>query len=128
MLAVEQYRELELALAQKHTYLEALKQDPQLQKELAFDAALDEFLAQHSMNKVKLQLFLNADVTSDFYKKPAASKAKTKATRNSHPEPAKTFVNPYNGDVLTVKRLSHGTYKLWVEEYGEEKVQSWLQA
>lgn len=128
MLAIEQYRELELALAQKHTYLEALKQDPQLQKELAFDAALDEFLAQHSMNKVKLQLFLNADVTSDFYKKPVTNKAKTKATRNSHPEPLKSFRNPHTGEVLNVKRLSHGTYKLWVENYGEDVVQSWLQA
>jgi hypothetical protein len=126
MLAIEQYRELELQLAQKYTYLEALKQDPQLQKEIAFDVALDDFLAQHSMNKVKLQLFLKADITSDFYKKPVASK--TKATRATGPEDAKTFLNPHTGDVLTIKRLSHGTYKLWVETYGEDVVQSWLQA
>lgn len=124
MLIVEQYRELEQAIAQKHTYLEALKNDPELQRELAFDAALEAFLAQHSMNKHKLHLFLRSDPSVDFYKKPVA--AKGKATRNSHPEPTKTFRNPHSGEILTVKRLSHSTYKQWVAEHGEATVQSWL--
>lgn len=124
MLAIEQYRELELVLAQKQTYIEALKNDPELQRELAFDAALEAFLAQHSMNKQKLHLFLRSDPAVDFYKKPVA--AKTKATRNSHTEPTKTFRNPHSGEILTVKRLSHGAYKQWVEQHGEETVQSWL--
>lgn len=133
MLAIEQYRQTELELEKLTAYLEALKHDPDLAKELAFDAALVEFLDQHSMNKQKLQVFLKSDQSLDFSKKPVAkkpgaNKGQAKATRDSHPEPAKTFRNPYTGMVLTVKRLSHGTYKAWVEEHGEETVQSWLQA
>lgn len=124
MLVVEQYRELELAIAQKHTYLEALRNDPELQRELAFDAALEAFLAQHSMNKQKLHLFLRTDPSVDFYKKPVG--AKTKAAGATNPEATKTFRNPHTGEILTVKRLSHGTYKKWVADHGEKTVQSWL--
>jgi hypothetical protein len=130
MTMIAQYRELESAIAQKISYLEAIKNDPELQRELAFDAALEDFLNLHSMSKHKLHAFLRADPTSDFYQKPAATKAK-KATGGQGArgqEPAKTFRNPITNELLTVKRLSHGTYKQWVEQYGEETVQSWLLA
>lgn len=124
MLAIEQYRQTEQELAKLTAYLEALKHDPDLTKELAFDTALVEFLDQHSMNKQKLQVFLAADPTLDFYKKPAGAKKAKSPVKGEVP---KTFRNPYTGQVLTIKRLTHGTYKKWCEEHGEATVQLWLQ-
>lgn len=125
MLAIEQYRQTELELEKLTAYLEALKHDPDLAKELAFDAALVEFLDQHSMNKQKLQVFLLSDQSLDFSKKPAAAKKAGKKLVKG--EVTKTFRNPYTGEVLTIKRLTHGTYKQWCEEHGEAIVQLWLQ-
>lgn len=56
-------------------------------------------------------------------KRTRSKKLRTPATRQWS---AKTYRNPYSGELLVVKSRNNGKLKAWLAEYGEEVVNTWL--
>lgn len=116
------YRKAELALAKQVAEFEALKADPELRKELEFSGHLDEFLKQHGMSRSRLQEFLSMQgVTASA---GATGAAKTTKTYNKHP--GRVYTNPHTKQTITVKRIDNKVLQGWVEQYGQDEVNSWL--
>lgn len=111
------FRKAELALAKQVAEFEALKSDPELRKELEFNAVLDKFLESHGMTRGRLQAFLMAQGTaSDVPKAP---------TKVYNTQPARMYKNPSTGETLTVKRVDNKKLREWISEHGEDVVSSW---
>lgn len=149
MFKIAELRAAEKALADAQRALEALQANPELKRELEFNRALDKFLAEHLMDRAKLQAFLTmqgfpprvpAVSKSSVLKpsgkggskaatKPAAKPAKEKNPRKTPNRPAaKIYKNPFNGETITVKRIDHGVLQRWIAEHGKETVDTWLVA
>lgn len=155
MFKIAELRAAEKALAEAQRVLEALQQNPELQRELELNRALDKFLAEHLMDRAKLQAFLTMQgfpprvpvVSKSAALKPAgksSGKAATKAAAKPGPKPgakavkatgtrqspnkppAKVYKNPLNGETITVKRIDHGVLQRWIAEHGKETVDTWL--
>lgn len=121
MSKLAELRAAELELGKQLAALEALKNDAGLKLEMEFDSALKRLMADYGVSRETVASLLGMGV-------PAGA---TKATGGAHKvfkgEKPKTFLNPHTGERLTVKRLSHGKYKAWVEQYGAVIVETWLQ-
>lgn len=122
MSKLAEFRAAEEELGRKLAALEALRNDTELKAEIAFERALTKLLEDHGMDRSKLLSILGADQTQD------APKAKsTNGRAPQKREIPKTFRNPHTEETITVKRLTNGRYRAWVEQYGEAVVYSWLQ-
>lgn len=121
MSKIAEFRAAELELGKQIAALEALRNDAALKRELAFETALNNLLAQFDVSRETLVAMLGVTPRAD------APKAATGKRKIVNREPAKTFLNPHTGESLTVKRLTNGKYKAWVEKYGAVVVQTWLQ-
>ncbi|MNF56549.1 hypothetical protein D3C84_380390 [compost metagenome] len=121
MSKIAEFRAAELELGKQIAALEALRNDAALKRELAFESALNNLLTQFDISRETLVGMLGVAPRAD------AHKATTGKRKIVNREPAKTFLNPHTGERLTVKRLSHGKYKEWVEKYGAVVVETWLQ-
>jgi hypothetical protein len=150
MFKIAEFRAAEKALAKQLAAFEELKNNAELRRELEFDKALDKFLAEHLMNRAKLQAFLTMQgfpprlgapvkAAAKAVAKPAAKAAAkpgpkaaakpAKGTRLApNKSPAKVYKNPHNGESITVKRVDHGVLQRWVAEHGKETVDTWLVA
>lgn len=154
MFKIAELRAAEKALAEAQRVLESLQQNPELQRELEFNRALDKFLNEHLMDRAKLQAFLTMQgfpprvpvVSKSAATKPAgktgkaatkagaksaaapgAKPAKTTGTRQNPNRPAaKVYKNPFNNETISVKRIDHGVLQRWIAEHGKETVDTWL--
>jgi hypothetical protein len=121
MSKIAEFRAAEIELGKQLAAFEALRNDAALKRELEFEGALNRLLEDYGVSRETLVSLLGLAPRQEDSK---ATSGKRKVIKR---EPAKTFLNPHTGERLTVKRLSHGTYKEWVEKYGEVIVQTWLQ-
>lgn len=127
---IAQYTAAELALAKQVTALEELKNDPELKRELEFNAELDDLLARYSFSKSKLHNFLDAQlgaIKAAEPKVPRAAKApkepkEKKVTKHKN----KVWTNPHTGEEVLSRRRDHKTLLAWTEQYGLEAVLSWM--
>jgi hypothetical protein len=129
---IAQYTAAELALAKQVTALEELKNDPELKRELAFNAELDELLAKYSFSKPKLHSFLDAQhgaTEAAETKAPRPVKAgkadKDKPGYSAHKD--KLWTNPHTGESVKSRRRDHKTILQWIEQHGLETVMTWMQ-
>lgn len=123
MSRLSEFRAAEIELGRQLAALEALRNDAELKREIAFESALTKLLDDFGMTRNTLLDILGASPTQNTksYEVPG------KARKTLKSEIPKTFINPHTGEKLTVKRLSNGRYKEWVAKHGEVIVQSWLQ-
>lgn len=141
MFKIAQYCAAEIALAKQVTALEEMKNDPELKRELAFDAELEALLAKHSMNKERLHTFLNAQqaaikaaerrkggpVPVAAFSATASSSSTTSrsGSKNSPRGNVKLYTNPHTGEQVYSARRDHSTLKQWAAEHGLQAVISW---
>lgn len=123
MSKIAEFRAAELALGKQLAAFEALKNDHALKRELEFDAALTRLLADYNLDRNSLVSILG--LTGSKANVAANSEPREKRVYKKREAP-KTFRNPHTGETLTVKRLTHSSYKAWVEQYGEVVVHTWL--
>jgi len=128
------FKAAERALAIYYRELQEMKDDPELKRELEFDAALNELLERFKVSRETLLDILKMDSQNE--KKVAnaklsslsgvPSKASTKAIARSHQKfPLRTYLNPHNGVQIKIRLGTDSKYKEWVKEYGKETVESW---
>jgi hypothetical protein len=115
-----QFRAAERALAQQVAEFEALKNDPELRREIEFDDALNRFLEQQKMSRSKLLAHLQLD---DEQGRPA--KTARSAPRKKQEFKERIFRNPHTNETLKVKSTNHGTFREWTALHGKDVVQSW---
>jgi len=143
MSTLAEFKRAERELAIRVRAFQEMKQSPEVQKAIAFEKALDDFLAVHKITRSALYELLSIEFDGDkkpakksHKKKPAPakkavstpSKPVTKRAPNRHPPIMKirVFANPHTGKEITVRGNRDGVFNAWNAEYGKDVVKSWL--
>lgn len=121
MSLVNTYRGLEQEIARLTAQLEKLKESPELQREAEFEAKLRDLMTEYGKDVSDI-----ATILGPVGAKPAAGRGgagRASAPRAQAKE--RTFKNPHDGEVLTLKKLNSRAYRAWVEKYGADVVAGW---
>lgn len=138
MSALAEFKRAERELAIRVRAFQEMKQSPEVQKAIAFEKALDDFLAVHKLSRSALFELLSIEFEGDkspakksHHKKPAtpatksASKPTDKRTRVFNGVKIRTFKNPETGEELVVRGNRDGKFNAWNAKYGKDVVRSW---
>lgn len=118
MSIIAEYKALEAQIAEQQKRLEALKGDEKLKREIEFESKLRTLLAEYNYSLRNVVALLD----------PNASKSVGAPVKGARRERTlKRYKNPNNGEVVETKGGNHKVLKAWKEQYGAEKVESWLQ-
>lgn len=118
MSIIAEYKALEAQIAEQQKRLEVLKGDGKLKREIEFETKLRALLADYNYSLRNVIALLA----------PNAGKGAVAPVKGTRRERAlKRYKNPHNGDVVETKGGNHKILKAWKEQYGSEKVESWLQ-
>ncbi|MFK1487547.1 histone-like nucleoid-structuring protein, MvaT/MvaU family [Pseudomonas aeruginosa] len=120
MSRLAEFRAAEIALAEQLAYLESLKNDSGLKREIEFEEKLKGLMAEYSKSLGDIISILDPAVGSRKGVRAAAPARKARAT--------KVYKNPNTGEVVETKGGNHRVLKAWKAEYGNDAVESWLQA
>lgn len=117
MSRLAEFRAAEKALQEQLAQLEAMKKDSGLKREIEFERKLLDLMKAHDKGLRDIIAILD----------PASvgkSVARTPKTRRARV--VKVYENPHTGELIETKGGNHRGLKAWKEEYGAEKVDSWL--
>lgn len=118
MSIIAEYKALEAQIAEQQKRLEVLKGDGKLKREIEFETKLRALLADYNYSLRNVIAMLD----------PSAGKGAAAPAKGARRERAlKRYKNPHNGEVVETKGGNHKVLKAWKEEFGAEKVESWLQ-
>ncbi|UUY07707.1 DNA binding protein [Pseudomonas sp. J452] len=118
MSIIAEYKALEAQIAEQQKRLEALKGDEKLKREIEFETKLRALLADYNYSLRNVIALLD----------PNAAKGSVAPVKGARRERAlKRYKNPNNGEIVETKGGNHKVLKAWKEQYGAEKVESWLQ-
>jgi hypothetical protein len=137
MSTLAEFKRAERELAMRVRAFQEMKQSPEVQKAMAFEKALDDFLAVHKVSRSSLYELLSIEFEAD--KKPANRshhKKPATAVKKSASKPAtgkrvfsgvkiRTFKNPHTGEELVVRGNRDGKFNAWNAQYGADVVRSW---
>lgn len=118
MSIISEYKALEAQIAEQTARLEALKNDEKLKKEIEFETKLRNLLADYGYSLRNVIAVLDPKAGKN-------AEAPVKGTRRERT--LKRYKNPETGEVVETKGGNHKVLKAWKEQYGAEKVESWLQ-
>lgn len=141
MSTLAEFKRAERELAMRVRAFQEMKQSPAVQEAMAFEKALDEFLALRKVSRSALYELLSVEFEGDkkttkkttkkrTVKKvatPAATPAKAKRAPNRNPPimMIRTFKNPHTGEELVVRGNRDGKFNAWNLEYGKDVVRGW---
>lgn len=119
MSRLAEFRAAEKALAEQIAYLESLKNDVGLKKEIQFEDELKKLLNEYGKS-LKDVISILAPSGHDTRKgvRTAALQRKARAL--------KVYKNPNTGEVVETKGGNHRILKAWKEQFGADTVESWL--
>lgn len=120
MSKLAEFKALEAQLAAQLKQLDALKNDGELKREIAFEEKLRALMEEYGVNLRGIIALLD----------PQGNRAaiSTSAERGQRRQrQIKVYKNPETGEVVETKGGNHKVLKAWKEQYGAEKVESWLQ-
>lgn len=119
MSKLAEFRAAERALAEQLAYLESLKNDGALKKEIEFEEKLKSLLSQYDKSLKDVIAILD----------PAPRRgALVRAPHDGRrARVVKVYRNPHSNEVVETKGGNHKVLKAWKAEYGSETVESWLQ-
>ncbi|UAW99322.1 H-NS histone family protein [Halopseudomonas nanhaiensis] len=118
MSMLQEYRQIEERIRELSQRLESLSNDEKLKKEIEFEKQLRDLMAQYGKSPREVAAILEPE-----------NKASAKAPRTAGGKRArkvKQYKNPNTGEVIETKGGNHKTLKAWKEQYGAEKVESWM--
>ncbi|MGE9760099.1 histone-like nucleoid-structuring protein, MvaT/MvaU family [Pseudomonas sp. PDM20] len=119
MSRLAEFRAAEKALADQLAYLESLKNDSGLKKEIEFEEKLNALLAQYGKSLKDVVAIL--DPASHRGVRTGAAKPARRARA------IKVYKNPHTNEVVETKGGNHKVLKAWKAEHGNDTVESWLQ-
>lgn len=117
MSIVAEFKALEAQIAEQQKRLEAMKGDEKLKREIEFETKLRGLLAEYNYSLRNVIVLLD----------PQAGKGAAAPKGARKVRALKIYKNPNNGEVVETKSGNHKVLKAWKEQYGAEKVESWLQ-
>ncbi|XEG74724.1 DNA binding protein [Pseudomonas sp. abacavir_1] len=122
MSKLAEFRAAERALADQLAYLESLKNDNSLKKEIEFEEKLKALMGEYGKSLRDIVAILDPSV---------AGAVSARGARTSHPKrrerTVKVYKNPHTGEVVETKGGNHKVLKAWKAEHGNDVVESWLQ-
>ncbi|HBN9860912.1 histone-like nucleoid-structuring protein, MvaT/MvaU family [Pseudomonas aeruginosa] len=121
MSRLAEFRAAEKALAEQLAYLESLKNDGALKKEIEFEQKLTALMGEYSKSLADVVAIL--DPASSSRKGVRAAAAPARRARAT-----KVYKNPNTGEVVETKGGNHKVLKAWKAEHGNDVVESWLQS
>ncbi len=119
MSRLAEFRKLEEQLALQLAELEAMKSDGSLQREMEFEDKLRALMSEYDVNMPTLITILDPQA-----KAPRAAASTDKRRERK----IKLYKNPHTGEVVETKGGNHKVLKAWKAEFGNDEVESWVQA
>ncbi|UXJ50106.1 histone-like nucleoid-structuring protein, MvaT/MvaU family [Pseudomonas citronellolis] len=121
MSRLAEFRAAEKALAEQLAYLDSLKNDAGLKKEIEFENKLKKLMDEYGKSLKDVVSILD----------PASGTVVRKGSQTIEPRQrkarvVKVYKNPHTGEVVETKGGNHKVLKAWKEEYGSDVVESWL--
>ena len=112
------YRQLKRQVIQQKALLDSLRDDPQVQKEVAFEERLSTLLTEYGKSLQDVKTLLD----------PTAGRADpTSVKGRPHARVIKTYRNPLTGKVVQTKSGNNLSLRAWRAQFGVEEVESWVQ-
>lgn len=122
MSKLAEFRAAEKALADQLAYLESLKNDNSLKKEIEFEEKLKTLMGEYGKSLRDIVAILDPSAAG------AVSVRGGRAPQSKRRERVvKVYRNPNTGEVVETKGGNHKVLKVWKAEYGNDVVESWLQ-
>lgn len=118
MSVLSTYIHKEQELKRLQAELEALKDNSQLQDEIAFKERLEALMVEYDKTKRDVISLLNPE---HFSTKTAANKSNVVRKQRQ----LKSYENPHTGQVIKTRGGNHKGIREWKDKYGEETVNSW---
>lgn len=122
MSKLAEFRAAERALAEQLAYLESLKLDAGLKKEIEFESELKNLLTQYGKNLRDVIAILDPGAVA-----PRSKRIYGQAKPTRRARALKVYKNPHTGETVETKGGNHKVLKLWKEQHGSDTVESWLQ-
>ena len=123
MSKLAEFRAAERALAEQLAYLESLKSDGALKKEIEFEEKLKGLMSLYGKSLRDVIAILDPDSARDLVRRGSRAVPSTRRERQ-----IKVYKNPHTGEVVETKGGNHKLLKAWKTEYGNATVESWLSA
>ncbi|MBB1606064.1 MULTISPECIES: histone-like nucleoid-structuring protein, MvaT/MvaU family [unclassified Pseudomonas] len=123
MSKLAEFRAAEKALAEQIAYLESLKSDSALKKEIAFEGELKVLMQSCGKSLGDIISILDPESAGA---RGVRSKRATQAKRKERL--VKVYKNPNTGEIVGTKGGNHRVLKAWKAEFGRDAVESWLQS
>lgn len=118
MSRLAEFRAAEKALQEQMAQLEALKNDAGLKREIEFEQKLVSLMKSYDKGLRDIIAILDP-------KAPGRAPA-TPAKQQRRPRVVKVYENPHTGELIETKGGNHRGLKAWKEQYGAQKVESWV--
>jgi len=121
MSRIAEYRKLEAELERQRAEVERRQKDPEFQKDVAFEAKLQDLLHSSGMGLVDVISILEPGFAPD--KEARASTQK----RSRRPREVKVYRNPLTGENVESKGGNNKMLGEWKARFGSDEVESWVQ-
>ena len=118
MSMLQEYRQIEETIRELNERLQSLSNDDKLKKEIEFEEKLRTLMGQYNKSLKDVVAILDPDNKVGAGKKSAGGVKRARKV--------KQYKNPNTGEVIETKGGNHKTLKAWKEQYGAEKVESWM--
>ena len=111
---INRFHNTKKAIEELKQQLEALSNDPELQKEMEFEGSLRALMSKYNKSLRDINAILDPQATNT----PAA-----RTTRRERR--TKRYSNPHTGGVVETKGGNHKELKEWKQQWGSDTVESW---
>ncbi|MEH6685764.1 MAG: histone-like nucleoid-structuring protein MvaT [Halopseudomonas sabulinigri] len=118
MSMLQEYRQIEETIRELSERLQSLSNDDKLKKEIEFEEKLRTLMGQYNKSLKDVVAIIDPD--------NKATSGKKSATGVKRARKVKQYKNPNTGEVIETKGGNHKNLKAWKEQYGSEKVESWM--
>jgi len=115
---LQEYRQIEETIRELSERLQSLSNDDKLKKEIEFEEKLRTLMGQYNKSLKDVVAIIDPDNKSTSGKKSATGVKRARKV--------KQYKNPNTGEVIETKGGNHKNLKAWKEQYGSEKVESWM--
>lgn len=123
MSRLAEFRAAEKALQEQLAYLESMKNDAGLKREIKFEEDLKKLMQEYGKSLRDVVAILDPESHR------AAGKSSVRGAATQRKARAiKVYKNPNTNEVVETKGGNHKVLKAWKAEYGNDLVESWLQS
>lgn len=116
MSIINKFRSTKSAIKELEQELEALSQNPELQREMEFEDKLRTLMADYNKSLRDINAILDPKATAA----PAAAPRAQRRERRT-----KRYTNPHTGGIIETRGGNHKELKEWKQKWGNEVVESW---